>query len=401
MKILLINDYGTPTGGAEILMAALREYLKRQGHDVRLFASSAAPKGVASVADDHCFGTLSRFRTLLQSANPSAYFRLRHVLKKFQPDVVHVAVFLTQLSPLILPLLKNVPTLLQILWYRPICLVGSKRLPDDTPCNNPIGKVCYRSGCVPLRDWLPLMLQSKLWHRWRHTAFDKVITTTETVQRSLMADGVNASGTLWLGVTTVPQRPPLSGPPTAVFAGRIVTQKGVDVLVRAFADVVKPVPDAKLIIIGDGPERSAIDQLIHRFQLNAAVSSTGFVPKEKVETFCRQAWVQVIPSMYAESFGLVAAEAMMRGTAVVASDCGGLSDLVDHGRTGWLVPPGQPKPLADALVKLLNDRDLAETAGQNGRDFALQHFREEQYADQMLHTYQDVIHSFETARHAD
>src|SRR3954471_4377221 len=103
MKILLVHDYAMPVGGAEIRTLALRSALRRRGHDARLLASSAGLKPGQSQADYLCFGTLSRYRTLVQTLNPSAAWRLRRVLAEFRPDVVHVRMFLTQLSPLILP----------------------------------------------------------------------------------------------------------------------------------------------------------------------------------------------------------------------------------------------------------------------------------------------------------
>jgi len=72
MKILLVSDYATPTGGAEIRMLDLRNGLRELGHDARLFASSAEPTP-GNAADYKCFGTISSFRTLLQTANPFAY----------------------------------------------------------------------------------------------------------------------------------------------------------------------------------------------------------------------------------------------------------------------------------------------------------------------------------------
>jgi hypothetical protein len=104
VKILLVNDYAVRQGGAEVLLLRLRDALRERGHDVRLFASNAKEDGNCTPADYTCRGTTSRFRTLLQVANPWAAIGLRNVLRSFQPDVVHVKIFLTQLSPLILPL---------------------------------------------------------------------------------------------------------------------------------------------------------------------------------------------------------------------------------------------------------------------------------------------------------
>jgi hypothetical protein len=88
VKILLVNDYAVPQGGAEILILNLRDALRERGHDARLFASNASEDASRSLADYTCRGTTSRFRTLLQSANPWAAMRLRRVLTVFQPDVV-------------------------------------------------------------------------------------------------------------------------------------------------------------------------------------------------------------------------------------------------------------------------------------------------------------------------
>ena len=108
MKVLLVNDYSASVGGAEILMHDLRTALRERGHDARSFCSNAHPGTQQTEADYECLGTTSSFRNYFQTANPSAYLQLRRVLAEFRPDVVHVKMFLTQLSPLILPLLRDV-----------------------------------------------------------------------------------------------------------------------------------------------------------------------------------------------------------------------------------------------------------------------------------------------------
>lgn len=389
MKVLLVNDYATPTGGAELLTLALREGLRQRGHDARLFASRARPGTGASLADYECFGTTSRFRTLLQTANPWAFQKFRRVLAGFQPDMIHVTMFLTQLSPLILPLLKDVPSLYSVVWYRPICPVGTKMLPSGAACYKPAGAVCYHDGCLPLRDWLPLMLQMKLWRRWRH-AFNLVVANSEATKRRLIAEGIEPVEVLLNGVPLRPPRPPLSLPPTVAFSGRLVQEKGAGVLVQAFAKVVAQIPQARLTLAGAGPERERLIKMVTDLSLSPSVSVLGHLPRLELEQHIATAWVQAVPSSWAEPFGMVAAEAMMRGTAVVASDSGGLTEIVRDGETGFLVPPNDVNALASALLRLLQNREMAERMGRAGREVALACFSEVTYVDKFVRLYQTL-----------
>ena len=387
MKVLLLNDYGTPTGGAEMMALALRDGLRRRGHDARLFATSARPEDVEGLADYTCLGTTSRFRTLLQTANPPAAYQLRRVLRRFQPDVVHALLFLTQLSPLILPLLKSIPSLYYAVWYRAVCPLGTKMLPDGAPCQVPWGAPCYQNGCLPLRDWGPLMLQMKLWQRWQ-SAFDLLVADSHAVKHRLEAEGLGPAEVVWHGTPVRPAQPGLAPQPTVVFAGRLVREKGADVLLRAFAKTRARVPEARLLIAGEGPERKSLSALAGQLGIAPSVSLLGHVPREAMEHAFEGAWVQAVPSRWAEPFGIVAAEAMMRGTAVVASNTGGLREVVLSGETGLRVPPGDPSSLAQALTRILEDRDAAERMGQAGRGRALAEFTEEHVVDQFERIYE-------------
>lgn len=391
MKILLVNDYSTPTGGAEIQVLNLRAELRRRGHDVRLFAGTARPAGSATQADYDCAGTLSGWRTPLQAGNPWAYARLRQVLAEFQPDIVHVVMFLTQLSPWILPLLAGTPSLLSVVWYRLICPLGTKTLPDGSSCRNPAGAACVRCGCLPVRDWLLLLPALRLSRHWLDK-FDTITVMSDFIGQALLEQGIGPVETVWGGVPTVPCRPPLDSVPTVVFAGRLVPEKGVEMLIQAFRRVAAEVPQARLVIAGDGPERARLKQLAAETGLAAQIEMTGHLPTAQMEALFASAWVQAVPSRWAEPFGLVAAEAMMRGTAVVASAEGGLAEIVQNGRTGFLVPPERAEERAEEwaepLTALLKSRDLAETMGQAGRQRALSEFSIDVCADRFFGIYE-------------
>src|SRR5205823_4539811 len=124
-----------------------------------------------------------------------------------------VRVFMTQLSPLILPALRGVPSLCHVTWLRSLCPRGSKVLPDGSACGAPAGAACYRNRCVPLRDGLPLQLQMELWRRHRD-AFNLIVACSEHIRGHLLAEGIGPVEVVRNGVPVTAMRPPLSEPPT-------------------------------------------------------------------------------------------------------------------------------------------------------------------------------------------
>ncbi|HEY4281747.1 MAG TPA: glycosyltransferase family 4 protein [Chthoniobacterales bacterium] len=389
MKILMVNDYGRLQGGAEILLFQLREAFRKLGHDARLFTSDAGDVDAANVADYTCFGTTSRFRTLLQSANPWAARGLSRVVAEFQPDVVHVKMFLSQLSPLILPVLRNIPAVYHVVWYRPICPLGTKMLPNRSRCEWPPGLICHRTGCLRWRDWFPLMCQMKLWRRWQNV-FDLIVANSSAVRQRLLAEGIGPVEVISNGLEVSEPRPSAPTIPTIAFAGRLVREKGVDVLLRAFAIVRKQIPNARLVICGDGPERASIADLIGTLGVGDAVSMLAFLPVDEVIKVFRNASVVAIPSIWEEPFGQVAIEAMMNGLPVVASNGGGLKDIIAHEQTGLLVPPGDANALATALLRILSDPQSAAIMGRAAHHRAAAHFSETQLVEGFLKIYRSI-----------
>ena len=281
MKVLIVHDYAAPQGGAEVLTLALRDGLRRRGHDARIFASRAGGVGRPAV-DFDCFGTTSRWRTLLQTANPAAMSALARVLSDFRPAVVHVRMFLTQLSPLILPVLRGVPSLYRAVWYRAVCPLGTKLFPDGSVCRSPWGRVCLAGGCLPARDWVPLMAQMQLWRHWR-SAFDAVVANSGAVRVRLLEDGFTDVETIPNGVPQRPLRPALGGPPVVAFAGRLVPEKGPHVLLEAFARFAEELPEARLVVAGEGPFAGALERRVAELGLGGRVDLTGRLARDELE----------------------------------------------------------------------------------------------------------------------
>jgi glycosyltransferase involved in cell wall biosynthesis len=315
---------------------------------------------------------------------------LKDIMREFRPDVVHVKMFLTQMSPLILPLLKDVPSVYHVAWYRPICPTGTKMLPDGSGCTFGAGSACYREGCIPVRDWIPLMLQMKLFRSW-YGAFDSIMANSDWVRKRLAEQGIEPVEVLHYGIDSTEEETQLSEEPTAVFAGRLVKEKGADVLLRAFGKMSAKVPAARLIIAGDGPERKNLEALAARLNLTHCVSFIGQLSREEMNNALKGAWAQVVPSLWDEPFGIVAIEAMARGTAVVASGSGGLCEIVEDGVDGFLVPPGDADALSEKLTTLLTDKRLAASVAAAARKTASVRFSEDAFLRQLFRIYDSVL----------
>lgn len=153
--------------------------------------------------------------------------------------------------------------------------------------------------------------------------------------------------------------------------GRLIPIKGHIVLLRAFAEAKRRLPALELDIAGRGPLEPALRALAKELGIDGAVNFLGYVAP--IADAIERSAIVVVPSL-GEGFGMVALEAMERARPVIAAEIGGLGELVQHGETGVLVPPGEPGPLADAIVSLASDASRAVAMGEAGRVRAVTQF---------------------------
>lgn len=147
--------------------------------------------------------------------------------------------------------------------------------------------------------------------------------------------------------------------PFVLFVGSLIARKGVDTLIHAFAQLLHDLPDAvegqthRLVLVGEGPEQDWLAALAAGLGIAGAVEFAGFLAQAEVAGLMRRARLFVLPS-HEEGQGVVLLEAMASGTPVIASDVGGIPEVVQLG-TGCLTPPGDVQALAGQMVRLLAD----------------------------------------------
>jgi glycosyltransferase involved in cell wall biosynthesis len=180
------------------------------------------------------------------------------------------------------------------------------------------------------------------------------------------------------------------GTPRLLCVGRLIPIKGHVVLLRAFAAARRELPSLELEVAGRGPLEPALKALAMELGVGDAIRFLGHV--SPIQAAIERAAVIVVPSM-GEGFGMVALEAMERARPVIAAAIGGLGELVQDGRTGFLVPPGEAEPLRDAIVALCSDLGRAAAMGEEGRRRALSRFLQDFCTDRTELLYEAALAS--------
>lgn len=171
-----------------------------------------------------------------------------------------------------------------------------------------------------------------------------------------------------------------------VFVGRLKDQKGVDVLLRATADL-----DERVLIVGDGPERENLEMLAGHLDVNAEF--VGEVPPDRVSDYLRRGKLFVLPSVRGEGLPNAVLEAMSIGLPVVVTDTGGVADAVIDGETGYVVKPDDEAALGDRINRLCCDDDRCDLMGEAAREWVVENHGWETIVDSLEDVYADVIDS--------
>ena len=180
------------------------------------------------------------------------------------------------------------------------------------------------------------------------------------------------------GIHLPPEQDWPATPGRILTVGRLIPRKGHLYLIRAMAHL-SDLSDAHLVIVGSGNEREALEAEVQRLGLEERVTFTGRVSDEELEADYKSCQVFVLPAIVDESgdtemLGMVSLEAMRYCKPVIASNVGGIPDIVVDGETGVLVPQKDPKALAAAIRRMLTDEDWAREVGHAGYRFARAHF---------------------------
>lgn len=292
-----------------------------------------------------------------------------------EADVIHVAG--AAISPIVMGILARKPVVVEHHGFQTICPTGQLfQEPANQPCPGHFMARRYLNclGCSSTPQRFTLMRLWALTFFRRFLCRRVALNITPTVWLAARL-GLPHSETVPHGLPSMPPpvRPPdVLGPPKVVFLGRLVTTKGVWLLLDASRLLKDQCRVFQVFIVGDGPERTALESHARSLGLMGQVQFLGKLAQPQVEELMNSANIVVVPSLAGEVFGMVVAESMLRELPVIASDNGAFVEVL--GDTGKAFNAGNAADLALRLAQLLDDPGQARQLGKAARRRVIEFF---------------------------
>jgi len=400
VRILYVNKYLYGKGGAETHMLALARAVESLGHEVHFFGVrteriETPPERTTLIdaADYRNPGGLLRRAAIGVEVlfGPHAERALSRLLRRFRPHLVHLHNVYHQISPFALRAIRaaGVPVTLTAHDSKLAC--PSYSLYDGRracfACRrhqfwNIVLRRCSRKGRAG--DWL-LMLEAYLHHSLRvyERSIDLIVSPSRFLADRLIESGWPRQRIYLLhnALDLSLYRPRFVPGEYMLMAGRLSREKGITTLIQA----ARLVPDVPVVVAGDGPDRGELHEAARTLP---NLRWVGHLAPERLREAMAAARAMVLPSITPENCPVSALESLALGKPLIASRSGGTAELVRHGETGLLVPPGSAYELADAMATLWADPQTAQRMGRRARADAERRFDLKRYVGSIVRIYQ-------------
>jgi glycosyltransferase involved in cell wall biosynthesis len=364
LRICQVHSHFIPTrGGIETFVYELSKHLMRLGHSVVVITSTSDPTNHEGSIEqiDGVEAVRYPIRRVLLEAPILVPIIFRVMWEKY--DVLHVHGMI--------PGLTEFAALVGRLRRLPVVL--TYHFDAETLTMNPAGKLANWAYPFFMRFFLPQLVDKVVATTAEYAETSPVLLYCKS-KLSIIPCGIGKEFFQTSDGNLLEDRNDQSKRKRILYVGRLHAYKGVRDLISALRFVRKTVPEATLEILGDGPQRQELETTARRLGLSRAVSFRGSVPAAALLKAYERATMLVLPSLLSrrEAFGIVILEAMAMGKPVIASDIPGPNSLIEHGKTGLLVPPSSPRRLAKAIIFLFQNESLARSMGNRGREKAIQ-----------------------------
>lgn len=406
MKIIIINSYFSPVGGAEVVAYDTYKALQHN-NEVFFFALDKKPY----FEEDYQYAKYfpkNNFTTLGYLKNPIRYYydkksllKLQEFIEIVKPDIIHFHNVLG-FSPLIFNVCKNIPSVLTIHQADIICPSGtlmykSQKLCSQKHCKNSNYLHCIFHNCANnnLERTIRRSLLTYLYNK-NLKYINKYITPSQALKDVVVNSNIGIQNN---DITVInnflPQNSEFSKPEfkegkNFLYVGRLSREKNLLTLLKAFKELPNEI---ELHIAGSGLEEKKLKKFVNDNKLSN-VKFLGYLDRKQVNLELNKCIATILPCNWFEIFGMTNIESFINGKPVIASNIGGIPEIVEHNVNGLLFEPTNIEQLKKHILTYWNNPKLAIEHGRNGYQKAITQYTEEKHYNELMRVYEETIDEF-------
>lgn len=404
MRILLVNKFHYLKGGSEKYYFELAEMLKEHGHEIAFF-SMKNEKNIKTKNKEYLTeeinlnggNKLKAFNIICSKDNERL---MEKALNEFKPDIVHINNFQRQLSASIIKPIekKKIPIVFTAHDLQAVCpnsaMLRNERICEE--CKNGQYINCMKYQCTKgskLKSILSV-LETRYYRKHKiYEKFDCIISPSSFVGNKIKEElpGIKRIEAIhnYIDLNQY-SNCETQDEGYALYSGRISEEKGIINLVKAFQSIQNGV----LYIAGDGPEKQKIEKFIKENNLEHRIKLLGYLNSETMKKTLASSKFLVLPSIWYENCPFSIIEALAIGKPVVASNIGGIPELIEDGTNGYLYQYDNIEKLKEALNKMFETNEYFELS-KNAKESAKLKFSKDKYYKELIKIYEEVLNKNE------
>lgn len=397
MKILMVNKFLSPVGGAETYMITLGKALEKLGNEVQFFGMDSEDRQVGNNAEIYTDNIDFRHASALKKLEYSlksiyskeAKRKIGAVLDDFKPDVVHLNNINFQLTPAIIYEIKKrgIPIVQTLHDVQLACPCHRFYIEHEQKicmlCESGNYLNCIKHKCVhnSFAKSIPAAIESYYYHsKGTYRLIDKFICPSRFMANTAQKAGIDKSKTIVLhnfSDKKAASTADYSGKPYVLYFGRLSVEKGIGTLVQA----AKELSDILFVFAGTGP-------LEYLCKGVPNIKYVGFKSGKELSDLIQNARFSICPSECHENCPMTVAESISLGTPVIGSDLGGIPELIENGKTGLVFKAGNKNSLKAAIKQLYSNDQLLSGMVESCRSESFNNI--EKYTERLLEIYSEL-----------
>ncbi|MGB8190931.1 MAG: glycosyltransferase family 4 protein [Chitinophagaceae bacterium] len=387
MRVLFIHNQYRQPGGEDVALELESTLLKERGHEVTTVLFS----------NDEAAGFGGALRSGMNAIyNKRSAQKVKEAIKEFKPDIIHVHNWFFAASPSVFYAAskEKLPVIMTIHNYRMIC-ANALLLRDNHPCELCVNKTypvdgirykCYRNSASQSALVTAITSIHKSLHTWQRKVNNYIVLTPFAKSRLAGSSFKVEPERMIIKPNFIPDpgQGTLPREDFFLFAGRLSVEKGVHVLMQAFSAL----PDAKLVVIGEGEEK---ESLIQQYASAGNITFAGKRSRPELLDMMKKCRAVIFPSIWYEGLPFIILEAFATGTPVIASQLGAMAEAITHGYNGLHFVPGDVDGLRQAVQTAAQTSPATEQMYANARATYLEKYHPDIHYTSILSIYEKTI----------